>query len=75
MKIEKGITPPRVFKGFGTTFAKYPFAEMEIGDSVFFEGQDNNGKARWAMDKVQQRHGLKFTSAKQDGGLRIWRVA
>ncbi len=76
-KIEKGIPAPDFskHKGFKYKNAKYPFAEMEVGDSCFFEDQGNGGAAHASAVKCGQRNGLRFTSKQTDGGIRIWRVA
>lgn len=78
VEIEKGVPVPveeKPFAGFARSKSKYPFAEMEVGDSVFYEGESNGGKVHASMVKSGQRHGRVFTSRKVDGGLRIWRIA
>jgi len=65
-KIEKGIAPPKR--------NKYDFSGIEVGDSIFLEGEDRDSKFFAAIKKHFQRSGGKITSAKQDGGLRIWRI-
>lgn len=53
---------------------KYPFAEMEIGDSILFCGSDMK-KARSYSHAFGVRHGMKFVTRLVDGGMRIWRVS
>lgn len=53
---------------------KYPFASMEIGDSIFFEGQDYRSAPAFAARKWSQRHEQKFSCRNVEGGLRIWRT-
>jgi hypothetical protein len=67
-KIEKGIPiPPR---RCGRK-PRYPFGQMEIGDSVIVEIISG---AR-AATTYGRRHGKKFQSEKQaDGKYRVWRV-
>lgn len=69
MKIEKNIPiPERGWK------RKYPFGNMDIGDS-FLVDADGSNKAISAAKMYGMRHGLKFTSKKQDDGCaRIWRI-
>lgn len=54
---------------------KYPFHAMEVGQSVFVEGQTTQGLAPMAARLHGKAHGKTFTSRSQDGGVRIWRVA
>lgn len=75
MKIEKGIPNPRPYRGFRTARSKYPFSEMDVGDSVFFEGQGNGGAAYAAAKKAGMRNGRKYSGYCMDGGIRIWRDA
>ena len=72
MKIEQNIPIPRR-RDAGTS--TYPFPDMNVGDSVFFEGQKTGGSAYWAAMSVGRRTGKMFVGRGQDGGLRVWRVA
>lgn len=66
--IEKGIPIPK-----GGRPEVYPWAQMEIGDSLFFRNRfhwDVN-VMRWRAEK---RHGFKFTVRKVPGGVRVWRI-
>lgn len=69
MRIDKNIKkePAR-----GGTL-KYPWAEMEIGDSVLIT--ENIHSARCAAVNYGRYHGKKFSSRKTEGGVRIWRDA
>lgn len=72
MKIEKGIEPEQ----FGGR-TNYPFAEMEVGDSILIEtgsGWKLQKRAQTAAYIHAKRHGRKFMSRMQEDGLRIWRV-
>jgi hypothetical protein len=71
-KIESGIPIP---KKHIDTVRNYPFREMQVGDSVFFDGQDHNGKARLAAIKYFHRNGKGMTASIENGGIRIWRTA
>ena len=80
MKINKGnseIPPSRR----GKPQRKYPFDEMNVGDSLGFEDTTIFEKARRAAQTYMKRYGVLFTSRKgyQDGnfigtGGTIWRV-
>ena len=70
MKIEKNIPVPES-RGGGR---KYPFSEMSVGDSIFFEGANSEGVEYNAAKVSGLRWGWKFRARSVDGGLRIWRV-
>jgi hypothetical protein len=69
--IEKNIPQPKERRGRASEF---PFAQMDLGDS--FLAPDSNLRAmqqngyHWG-----KKLGRKFTSAKVEGGVRVWRVA
>lgn len=67
--IEKGI------KKESYTYKKYPFRVMEVGDSVFIEGQKTNGNAYAAARQHGRYAGKKFSASSQPDGCRIWRTA
>lgn len=68
-KIEKGVPIPG-------SRAKYPFVEMEIGDSFFVEvGEDQRRITSQRISGSSQNYGeKKFSVRTVKGGLRIWRV-
>ena len=76
-KIEKGIQLPDRAFGFGQR--KYPFAEMEPGDSFFVPCEDDK-KKRTAlrnsiMGSCRRKKGWgKFATRNVKGGIRVWRV-
>lgn len=72
-KIDKGVPIPRLEK---VQFKpnKYPFPDMEVGDS-FFVPLEVVGAARVASGSYSRNHSTKFTSRKEGQGLRIWRTA
>lgn len=76
MKIEKCIPIPSEFKGRGRHRSKYPFVEMQSGDSVFFEGQNCSGNAvasaRQLTYRSEGEH--RFIAKNVDGGVRIWKL-
>lgn len=82
MKIEKDIPIPKLhkargknaYKDVGGHNRKYPFDEMEIGDSIFVEDQFANGLAGDAAHQYGRKHGVKFTGRSFREGVRIWRI-
>ncbi len=72
MKIEKGIAPPsKKIK------VAYIFADTELNDSVFFDGElmGSQSAAAFAARLTGRKYGRKFTTRSIDGGVRIWRIA
>ena len=72
MQIEKDIpapTEPALGKD------RSVFDQMEIGDSVFVEGEGTNGTTYSSARARGRRAGKRFTARTQEGGVRIWRVA
>lgn len=68
IKIESGIEVPEYRRG---RRAKYPFKEMEIGDSFEYP----NEKVRLAAASHAKRYGVKFTVRKAlNGKYRCWRT-
>lgn len=66
-KIEKDIPVPNI-AGRGRT--KYPFHELEVGDSLFSESIS----IRQAAYAFARRKGIKVTVRKTDNGYRVWRI-
>lgn len=88
MIIDKDIPIPnanvRPFKGRNRYQSKYPFQQMEIGESVFYpmDGAANTLKhtAYMAAATIQKRYPpLRFSgrTREENGvvGVRIWRIA
>ena len=72
--IEKNIPLPQ----HNTRNNKYPWNEMEIGDSIVFANNTRGYSARRLAFHYAQRHPpIKFASRTTDGGMRIriWRIA
>ncbi len=71
--IEKDIPLPLGAGNRGAT--KYPFAEMEIEDSIYISNENNSiHAARTSAYHYGYRHNKKFTASEQNGGVRIWRI-
>lgn len=69
-EIEKGVPVPEQ-TGRGRSL-KYPFPDMEIGDSILTETRSAfHAASNWAS---RQKNGWKFISKKVEGGFRIWRT-
>lgn len=76
--IDDGIVrPPRTRRVTGTRKLKYPFATMEVGQSVFLPGR-TPATALNATRVYSQRTGFKFSvrAWEEDGvqGARVWRI-
>lgn len=69
-KIEKGVPAPGRHH-----LNKYPFGEMDAGDSFLVNGggkEENIINAAYQYGKV---HNKKFSCRRTPDGMRIWRVA
>lgn len=71
MDIESNVPMPTRRKN---NPCKYPFGDMKVGDSVFFEGASTSSKEYVAAFLAGRRHGFRFCGRSMDGGLRIWRI-
>lgn len=71
--VEKDVKMPPA------TGSKYPFTEMEIGDSFFLpdNGDDTNTmpRLRGAASAHAKKFGKRFATRAVEGGIRCWRLA
>lgn len=77
IKIDKGVPVPS--RGGGRR-PKYPWARMEVGDSIFEPGVCQNtiaGIARgWRnRNAPDQMHRTKIVTENGVRGVRVWRIA
>ena len=75
-KVEKDVPiPENVSRG---SKSKYPWDEMEVGDSFFVADADKRKKKSISATISQHRKLNKnfgrFVTRSIDGGLRVWRV-
>ena len=72
INIDKNIPMPKIVRNGGPK-AKYPFADMQVGDS--FEVTDKTTK-KFASTcaAATRRLGSKFTIRTIDNGIRVWRI-
>ena len=68
--IEKNIPIPEITLS-ATGREKYPFGELEIGDSFFVADKE---KMHSTVVSAAKRLNRKFRSLVENGGTRIWRV-
>lgn len=70
LQIEQGIEIP-------STRTKYPFMEMEPGDSILFKSKKQADSARVASIRFVRVHqpDWSFVLRKVDNGWRLWRKA
>lgn len=66
--VDKGIPMP------GKLQSKWPFAEMDVGDSFVVE-QDKFWSVQSGMRAYGNRYGKCFTIRKLDGMQRCWRIS
>jgi hypothetical protein len=73
-KIEKNIPIPE--PGRNGPSSRFPFENMEPGDSFLVETKDHK-KMKQIQNlayKCGPRYRMKFATRKVDGGMRVWRV-
>jgi hypothetical protein len=70
VRIEQGVTVP-------TNRSKYPFGDMEPGDSILFGMAKQAQSCRVAALRFTRMHQPTwvFTLRKVDGGWRLWRIS
>lgn len=68
IKIEKGVP-------VADARVKYPFADMEVGDSFWIGGLQDPNAPRGAAFRWGSNHGVSFKTRKEKDGVRVWRVA
>ncbi len=71
MPAPRARTPKRRTAG---ARAKYPFAQMEVGDSFFAEDAMQAEIASTAC-MAGQRLGYRFATRQSVGGVRVWRIS
>lgn len=69
MKIETNVPMPDKKQGRPV---KYPFGDMQVGDSIEFK--EETIRATRAAYMHGKRHGKKLKCIMTDGVLRIWRT-
>lgn len=56
--------------------ARYPFAQMAVGDSFALEGTEaDRERVRAAAAKHSARHNVTIVVRQQESGFRVWRTA
>jgi hypothetical protein len=68
MKIDKGIPMPKR----NTRNSRYPWKELEVGDSFFIPGSSNGYSTVTYANKVYAPK--RFACRKDNAGVRIWRI-
>jgi len=70
--IDKGIPMPR--RGCGERERKYPFLEMEPGDSFLIPDGEVDRNQRQTCANSAAAYGKKIAVRRVAGGLRVWVV-
>jgi hypothetical protein len=69
-EIEKGIPVPE-YAGRGGRTNKYPWEDMEVGDSFFVPAEGKKSPPRWHHRKER---GERYHVRRMEGGWRVWRL-
>ena len=70
-EIRKGVPIPSSKTGRN---AKYPWHQMEVGDSFVFNGEARE-RAQTAASQAGRRYNKKFSVRKTEEGIVCWRTA
>ena len=70
LEVENGVPLPEVPER-----VRYPFADMEVGDSFLIRDESLVKNARSAAWMFGQRHGARFSCRRVAEGWRVWRTA
>lgn len=70
VKIDKDVPLPSR-SGF---HSKYPWEEMEVGDSFMMEGKTNTSAHGHCYQWNKKLAPKKFVARKIEGGCRVWRI-
>jgi hypothetical protein len=68
-KIESGIPIPK-----NQSKSKYPFSQMNVGDSIFFSGADSQSSPVKSAKSYFKRKGQKCLIKREGDGMRVWRT-
>lgn len=73
LKVENGVTvPPKTTR----KNRKYPFREMEVGDSLLVENEPDRLRVYAAANTWGRLNGgRKFRVVREEKGIRAWRIA
>jgi hypothetical protein len=71
-KIEKDVPLPALVR----RRSKYPFKDLEIGDSFVIPIKSDKSPSGIyaAISTARSRHNIGLTTARVEGGIRVWRV-
>jgi hypothetical protein len=76
IKIEKNVPIPKSTAGRRKQ-ARYPFAEMSVGDSFLVRCKEERDvqRIRGVVQAYSVRTGWKFKTRSVEGGIRVWLVS
>jgi len=69
IKVEKGVPVPKEPRKRNV---KYPWREMEVGDSFYTETSQPVVSSSAIL--AQKRTGMRFTTKREGTGTRVWRI-
>lgn len=73
-QVEPGVKVPTIKRCRKRGGSKYPFFEMNVGDSFVVPTQQAAGVRR-AAHYFSEREGWRFITRTVPEGLRVWRIA
>lgn len=70
--VDKKVPIPKRFGGKGAA-VKYPWHELEVGDSFLVEGTEQRSVSSSAAS-FGSRNKMKFATRKEGNKTRVWRI-
>ena len=77
-KVDKDIAPPPTYKGVSQSKSKYPWDEMEVGDSFlvpYGNRQPLNLQSNMLTIGNSRRSGYRVVTKQEPEGIRVWRIS
>ena len=71
--IDKNIPIPT--NGTAGAPHKYPWRDMEVGDSFYVNGPTRRDSLSQCSSRAARIYGRKFSIRKENCGFRVWRIA
>lgn len=69
--VEKGVAAPKITRG--RRAGKYPWLEMDVGDSFLVKGRTSSAMSA-AATYAGKRYGMRLKCSTVPGGVRVWRI-
>lgn len=72
--VEEGVPIPEIKRGRRDYTSKYPFRDLEVGESFFVPDRSKKASLGGYCTRMGNRLGRKFTLRVIENGVRVWRT-